>query len=299
MSASIIIRLFLVTLIWGYTWVLMKIVLQYMEPFTFAAWRFTVGTIVMLLIFFIKRIPLPRGREWTWLAILGFFQTTLVFALTMYGMKFLDAGISSVLFYTMPMWNVILAHFFLSEKITFSKIIAIVLGLSGLVSITGWNTVGNVSSSGYQLGAILLLLAAVSWAISNMITKKKFQYHNKVMLTAFQMLFGTLGLIALAFTTESSAPVIWGWEAIGIILFAGFFASAFCYTVWFDVLSRINSSSASQAVMLVPVFGLFAGWLQLGEQIGWSTIIGSALILAGIYLTTISHPRSEGLSHAK
>lgn len=129
----------IITLLWGFAWVLMKAALDYMGPFAFSSLRFATGTLTLFAVVMIRRVPLPEKGQWKHLIIIGLLQTTIVFSLVMYGMKFVDAGKSSVLLYSMPMWSGLLASRFLGEKINLLKGIGMLCGAAGLLFIMGWD----------------------------------------------------------------------------------------------------------------------------------------------------------------
>lgn len=289
----------LITLIWGYAWVLMKESLDYMGPFTFSAFRFGTGTVVLLLVVFLMRNGIPPKEQWIHLIILGILQTTIVFLLVMYGLTFVDAGKSSVLLYSMPIWSSILAVKFLKEKITVAKIVGLGLGLLGLFMILGWDLwIGQEAKA--ILGEILIVIAAMSWGAANVYYRLKFPEAPKLQVNAYQMLFGTIGIFLFTFITEWGEPVNLTPASIYYILFTGVLASALCFTVWFIVLSMIDTVTATLSTLLVPVFGLFLSWLILNEELSVGIIIGSICIIVGIIVAQVSKkepPKVESPLH--
>src|SRR5699024_9957916 len=121
-KAFIWVLILLVTLLWGYAWVAMKAILDYMGPFTFTSFRFGIGAFVLFIIIWLSKRQFPIKMYWKPLFIQGILQTAIVFLLVMYGLKFVEAGKSSVLLYSMPMWSSLLAIKFLGEKITTAKL---------------------------------------------------------------------------------------------------------------------------------------------------------------------------------
>lgn len=271
----------LVTVVWGYAWVLMKISLDYMGPFTFSAFRFGVGTLTLFLFVFAKRMPLPQRKEWQHLIIIGLLQTTIVFLLVMYGMRFVGAGKSSVILYSMPIWSSLLAIKYLNEKITRIKFSGIMLGMLGLMVILGWDIWMSENVQAI-FGNILILIAAFSWACSNVYFKKKNLTLNGLQLTAYQMLFGTVGIIIAAIFMEWGEPIDITPTSLYSVLFTGVFASALSFTIWFYLLTFIDTVTATLSTLLVPIFGLFFSWLILSEPLTTEIILGSILILIGI-----------------
>lgn len=292
MIIYIVLSILAITVLWGYAWVLMKIALDYMGPFTFSAVRFVIGSITMLLILYWRKIPWPKREDWLYLAILGLLQTSFVFLLVMYGMLFVGAGKSSVILYSMPIWSAFLAYFYLGEKASKRTVLGLLIGTAGLFMIIGWDAI-RVQNIQEMFGELLIILASFSWAAANIVVKRKFQAHDKFQVSAWQMIIGTMGIVIAAFIMEGNTPIfITGWSIFSVV-FCGLFASAFCFTVWYFILGKINTTTASVSLFLVPVFGLFFSWLQLGERITAEVLVGAALILTGIYLTTVQQKEKQ------
>ncbi|QKY69985.1 DMT family transporter [Lentibacillus sp. CBA3610] len=276
----------LITLIWGYAWVFMKGSLNFMGPFTFSAFRFGTGAATLLLAVWLLKSGKPPRDMWKHLIVIGILQTTIVFTFVMYGMQFVDAGKSSVLLYSMPLWSSIFAVKILGEKITSGKVLGLVIGMLGLVTILGWD-IFFVQNPAVIFGELLIIVAAVSWAAANVYYRMKLEGMTQLQVSAYQMLFGTIGIIIATLFAEWGDPVQLNGESIFYILFTGVLASALCFTVWFVLLSIIDMVSATLSTLLVPVFGLFFGWLILGEELTNSILIGSVMIIAGIGVAQI------------
>lgn len=278
----------IITMIWGYAFVIMKDVLQFMGPITFAAARFFVGTIVLLLLVWVLKLGLPPKDSWLHLIIVGLLQTTIVFLFIMLALKFVDAGKTSILLYSMPMWSSILAAKFLGEKVNSIKITGLTIGIIGLLTILGTDLwVGKDKE--HLFGELLIVLAAISWACSNVYYRLKLETLPKIQSSAYQMLFGTIGLLIASLVVEWNIPIEWNALSIYYVLFAGVLASALCFTVWFVILSMIDMVTSTVSIMLVPVFSVLFGAILLGEKLTLSVSIGSVLIISGIIIAQLKH----------
>lgn len=269
---------------------MMKVGLDFMGPFTFSTLRFSVGTLVMFGIVFWKRLPRPRGEEWIHLIFLGLLQTTFVFAFVMYGMQFVNAGKSSILLYSMPIWSMVLAWIFLNEAVTVRKLASILFGTAGLLFIIGWDMFMKQNLQTI-IGEVLIVIGAFSWGAANVLLKKKFREHNKLQISAWQMFFGTLGLIVAMMLTEWGEPVHITPMSVFAVLFSGVLASAFSFTAWFVVVSKIDTTVASVSLLFVPVFAIILSWIQLNETLDLGIMIGTILISTGVYLATVQKKR--------
>ncbi|GAB4073219.1 DMT family transporter [Barrientosiimonas marina] len=280
----------LVILLWGYAWVFMKLSLNYMGPFTFSAFRFGVGAVTMLLVIWLSRTGLPPRHQWKHFIVVGILQTTIVYLLIMYGLRFVDAGKSSVLLYSMPMWSSLFAARFLGEKLTPAKLTGLLTGLVGLLTILGWDIWTNQSMD-ILTGELLIIVGAISWGIANVYYRRNLRDASQLQVNTWQMTFGAIGIIIAAFVTESGEPLVLNVTSISYILFTGVLASALCFTAWFVVLSLIDMVTATISTLLVPVFGLFFSSIILGEHLSTGILIGSGLIIIGIIIAQTSKSR--------
>lgn len=267
---------------WGYSWVLMKMGLEYAEPFTFAAWRCGIAAVAMIIYVGVKSIKLPNLKKLPDYFMIGIFQTTLLFGLMLYGMQYVTAGKTSVLLYTMPIWTMFMVHFYLKERLNTPKWIGVAIGTIGIVSILGRDSFVHQDLEVFT-GELLVLGAAVSWAISNIWMKKRMGGENIYMLSAIQLIIGTLGLVLLAIPAEGLLIIDWNLHSIYILLFTGIIASAIDFTIWFYLLNNLDIKITTFSSMLVPVFGLIFDWAILGNRLDLGVIIGGAFILFGIY----------------
>jgi drug/metabolite transporter (DMT)-like permease len=256
-----------------------------MEPLTLAVWRCGIAAVILLIYVKSRSIKLPHPRRWPDFMAVGLFQTTLLFGFMLLGMKRITAGKTSVLLYTMPVWTILLVHFYLKEKINTRQWAGVLLGSAGILSILGWDIISKQNLYIF-LGEILIIIAAISWAVSNIWVKKRMAGEDIYRLSALQLSFGTIGLLIIAIPTHGVLNVEWTLNSVYILLFTGLIASAVDFTIWFYLIKKLDINITTFSSMLVPVFGLFFDWLMLGNGLDWGTVTGGALILAGIYMVS-------------
>jgi drug/metabolite transporter (DMT)-like permease len=192
----------------------------------------------------------------------------------------------------MPIWFSLMAHFFIGERLTKLKTTALIVGIIGLFFVMQINPFQIEWKGMALLAQLLVLLGAVSWAISNIIVKKVLETHNKWQFTAYQMVIGTVVLFLYSFFFEQDKTIIWGWEAIGILLYAGVMGSAVAYILWTYILSSGEGGKASVSLFLVPVIGIISGTIFLGERLHYISLIGIFLIIAALVLVNIEKKHS-------
>ena len=269
--------LILLCLIWGFNFVVMKTANFYFSPELFVTYRFGLGAIVLLAVAWFSKIPLPPKKLWGWIFLSAAFQISVGSMLCQYSFKFLPAGLVSMLNYTMPVWVSVLAYFFLSEKLTQKKIFGIIL------SIVGIGVLMNVNVSGKFSAMLIPLLAAVVWAVGNVIMKAKLTGINLVSLTTWQMVIGAI-LLAIYTFTVGEVEVRWNLISAACLLYNGIIASALAFFLWAYILKNMDASKASISVLGVPVVGVLGGVICLGESLTVFMICGMLMVLAGIFL---------------
>ncbi|MDF2962928.1 MAG: EamA-like transporter family protein [Paenibacillus sp.] len=277
--------IFFLCLIWGSNWAVMKAAGDFFPPMMFSAIRFLLGTIVLFIVIYMKRIPLPKREDWKWYTICGLLQTTWIYAVNQPALQYVNAGIVCILGFTMPFWLSIMAHFLIpGERLTWNKGGGLVLGISGLFLVMNINPL-QMEWGGTKLVIELLVISgAVAWAVANLIIKVKLQSNDKFQFTAYQMGIGAVALLAISLFYEQGQSVIWNWASFSYVFFAGVIASALAYVVWFHILSKVEASKASVTLLFIPVVGVLSIWLFLGEPLEVKTVFGMVMVVLGIAL---------------
>ncbi|WP_245939681.1 DMT family transporter [Stenomitos frigidus] len=256
-----LLALLALALIWGYNWVQMKIAVQYAPPFQFAALRITLGALSLLLALVWLRKPLlPKEIPATFWA--GVLQISGVYGFATWALVSGSAGRTSVLVYTMPLWTLLFAWLFLRERVRGLQWVAIALSITGLLLILDIPHLhGTIASK------VLALLAGVCWAGGAIIAKRVRQTVKLDLLsfTAWQTVAGAVPLIVAALLAPST-PIVWSSPFIIALLYNVIPGTAIATLLWLYVLNRLSAGTAGLGVLLNPVVGVMAAWLQLGEQ---------------------------------
>jgi len=277
-----ILLLAFVIVTWGYSWVLMKQALEYMQPITFVALRIAIGGLVILPFILRNKDFRPASFLNRNYIILGLLQTTAMFGLIIYGMKFVTAGKTAVVLYTMPVWTSFMLHFLLKERLSRRQWVGVFFGFLGIIFILGWDTL--VHQNVYIVfGEFLILMAALAWAYANIWIRTRLKDENPALLNGYQQLIGVFFLIMLAISTEGLFEVKWTYYSVYTILFTGIVASAFNFSAWFYLINKIDINITTYSSLLVPVFGLLFDWYILGTKIDLGLIAGGFLIIFGIF----------------
>ena len=283
-----LLALAVLALIWGYNWVVMKVAMRYVGPMDFAALRGVFGTVLLFGLLAVRGIPL-RPRHVVPTIFLGLFQTAGFVGLISWALNVGAAGKSAVLGYTMPFWVIVFGWPFLPDRLRGWQWPAAGLILIGLVLVLEfWNSEVNLTSS------LLALCAGISWAISVVIFKKiRLEGPADLLsVTAWQMLYGMVPLVIAAFVANEK-PIEWSPYFIGALIYNGIGGMALATFLWMYILQRLPATISGLNALTVPIVGVIAAWIQLGERPSSAEGLGMLLILLGLgLLTTASGGRN-------
>jgi len=217
--------------------------------------------------------PPPLG----WTMLIGLLQTTLFVGFVITALHDTGAGKVSVLTYTMPFWLLLLAWVFLGERLRGVQWLAVGLAFAGLVLVVRpWQFEGAFSG-------LLTLLGGLSWAAAALVVKLMQRRHtvDVLSLTTWQMVFGSVPLIIAAMLTYSGGPQwtpsFWWGLAYTVVL-----ANAVAWFLWLYALHALPAGAAGLGTLSIPVVGVVAAWLQLGEVPTLVEGIGMGLIIAAL-----------------
>jgi len=274
--------------IWGSTWLGIKIGLEFMPSFLFAGLRFTTASTALILLAKTLHARMPRDRSsWLLMIFLGIFQITLPYGLVFWGEEYVSSGLSAVLFATLPFFVAIFAHVLTEEKLTGIKVGGIILSFSGLIAIF-WKDLTafqNLAAQYSVLGSLAIVGSAASGGMANVVAKRHAEGIDPAANVLVQHSIGAVALLSLGLVTESTASLNFTPTAILAVLYLGVVGSALGFIGLYWLLKRASATNTSMVTFLNPVVALLLGWVVLQEVPETNVGIGAALILAGVYIT--------------
>jgi len=274
--------LIVLSLTWGYTWVLAKQGLVYAPPFAFAAERCVGGALALVLALKLMGRPLKLVAPGPTLAI-GLTQVAGFMAFQTWALVEGGPGKTAVLIFTMPIWTLLMAWPILGERIKGKQWLAAACTLTGLLLIIEpWDMHSSLFSK------FLGLMAALCWGIGTILVKRlrSTQQVDLLALTTWQMILGAGPLILLACVVPERATE-WSLPYAGILAFMSIASTAMCWWLWIYILDRVPAWEASLSVLGTPVVAILLSRLTFGEEFKGIEVAGILLIGSGLALLSL------------
>jgi drug/metabolite transporter (DMT)-like permease len=286
--------------IWGSTWLVIKIGLQYLPPLRFAGFRMALACLLLAPFAFHRSARRPTARETVFVALAGFLQIGVAYALIFVAQQWIESGLAALLFATFPLWVGLLAHFFLpDEPLTGRTLAAAGLGIAGVALIEA-PTVLRVFAAqpgGLVRGGALVVGSAIVAAVANIVNKKYLGGVEPVRNVWGETLVGAAFLLALAAVLERGAPARWTPQALGALAYLTVFGTALTFVGLFWLIKRVPVSIIGTIPLVDTLIAVLLGAIVLGEKLPARTLGGGALILTGVFLTARTS-RSEAAAGA-
>ncbi len=289
-------------LIWGSSFLWIKIAVGETGPFTLVAFRLLFGALGLAAIMLLKRQPLPRDRR-TWLAygFMGLVNSALPFVLITWAEQYIDSSLASILNGTVPLFTIVIAHFWLQdEKITAGRLGGLLLGFVGIVVLVSRDLDPAVFSGALTglglLGQLAMLVAVISYATAITFSRRYLRNQPPVLqaglvvIIADALVWGVTPVVERPLNLPDTALA---WFAI---VWLGVLGSCVAYLLFFYLINAWGPTRASLVTYVFPVVGLVLGIIFLREPADWRLLAGSLLIVAALAVVNLKRaakPKGE------
>lgn len=283
------------TFCWGVNWPIMKIALADIEPWTFRAVCIAVGGAALMGIAGAGgqslRVPLDRLPALAAAALLNIVGWHVLSA---FGLSMIDAGRAVIVAFTMPLWTTVLSALLLKERVTRTRAAGLALGLLGL-AVLAWPALSMAGE--LLLGLALMQGAALSWALGTVVQKAVRWRMPVLPLIAWQLVLGTVPVAigALVFGRPSSLLTI-DWDSGLALVFTLTASMTLGQYAWFKSVSLLPANLAAIGTLAIPVVGVLASALILGERLGSAELTAMALVVGGLALVLMRLPGARRAS---
>ncbi|MEU5345163.1 DMT family transporter [Streptomyces sp. NPDC020766] len=287
------------SLIWGFSFLLIKVGTNGYAPFQVTFGRLLFGTLVLAVAIAWKGDRLPRGaRTWGHLAISALLLNALPFSLFAYSELTIPSTLAGICNATSPLWGMALSLVALSEdRPTRRRVAGLGIGFLGVLTVLGaWQGFHGLDAA----GTTMALLASLSYPIGWIYIRRTLagSSHSNLSLTGAQLLLATaqLAVVTPLFTTlPTRFPLI----PLLAIIALGTLGTGLALLVQYGLVAEIGPTTAQMVTYFIPVIATAAGVAILGESLAWSTPVGAVIVLAGAALTQSRAGRPTKLARPK
>lgn len=272
--------------IWGGMYVVSKVVLEIIPPFTLVSLRLLLGILTLAIVLTLRGFPNVSRSQFLQVVGVGFVGYGISLSLQFLGTKLSTAANGSLVTSATPAFVLLFALILLREKITSRRLIALFLATLGVIAV--------IDPRSAQLnpelffGNLLLFGAAITWALYSVLVRKMTQSLD-VLPFSLIAFFGGLPVTIPAAAWELNTVGVGGISlgVVGGVLFLGVISTALAMILWNTAFAVLDASAASLTFFAQPVVGTFLGWLFLGESITSLFILGGILIGIGLVISSL------------
>ena len=273
------------SLIWGSTWLFIKLGLEDLPPFTFAGIRFVIAALILSIVIVIRRRPLPRRRrDWGLMAVTGLLSFTLNYGLLFWGEQRTTSGLAAILQTIIPVFGLVLAHLYLpEERITLRKMGGVVLGIIGVGLIFSNQFVAEGKSALW--GSVAIVVGALGVAYSNVLIKARARHLDSAVLAAGQMVFGLIPLLLIGTIAEGN-PLKLHWTPLALfsLFYLALVGSSIAFLLFYWLVRNMDVTKTMLISLVTPLIAVILGMLVLNERLTWRIFLGGVVIISGIGL---------------
>lgn len=273
-------------LIWGSTWLVIKIGLVGVPPFLGAGLRFALSSAVLFLLMAIRRSPRRLDRDGT-ISVLscGLLSFTFSYACVYWAEQYISSGLTAILYCTMPLIVALLSRYWTrSETLTPGKVAGILVGMAG-TALLFWP---DESASRAQLLGMAVALASAAAAAVNLVMIKRHARHTDIYaLNAYGMGLGAACLLLLSFALERGVAVHWTAANVGAVVYLALLGSVAAFLSYTHLIKVMDATKLSLITLIFPIVAVLLGKAFLAEATTARTWSGMAVVLAGVALASL------------
>lgn len=282
----------LTAIMWASAFIAMKIVVPETGALWLATGRVIVGFLVLLPYAIYRGFAVPKSpKVWALVIATSFFNVVIPFVLISWGELTVDAGIASLLMGVAPFIALVGAHFSTSDdRMTLPKIIAVILGFAGIVTIVGLDALSGLGQE-TLVAQLAIVAATISYVIAGLLIRKIDL--DPVSLVCWMLGAGSVMLFTLAIGSQGWCQFDISPLAFWSLIYLGIVPTGIAQIIRFMLIKKIGLAVFSISVNLVPVFGIGLGALLLGEVVSIRTFIALALVLAGLFVSKMEFGKAK------
>lgn len=283
----VLLKVLFAVVVWGGSFIATKVALREIAPISVVWIRFLIGVLVLAAAVRLRgQFALPAKKDLAYFALLGGIGITFHQWLQSTGLQTAQAGTTAWIVSSTPIFMALLGWLFLRERLKPLGILGILLAAGGVLLVVSRGDLTGISMG--RLGApgdALILISSPNWAVFSTLSRSGLQRHPAARMMLYVMGFGWLLSTPIFFSGPGLADLarlsVDGWLAIA---FLGLACSGLAYVFWYDGLQALPAAQVGAFLYLEPLVTVFAAALMLAEPLTAATLLGGAVILAGVWL---------------
>ena len=273
-----------VCIIWGTTYLVLRIGVTQFPPFLFSMIRFLIaGPILIVLIVTLGKTYWPSKQTMIDQVVTGFFMVTIGVSVVGWGEMYISSGVAAIICSVMPVWTILINLTITREEQPNWLIgFGLAIGLGGIVIIFAEHLT-EFSNADYRIGILMTFLANICWAIGSVWAKKKNQKTDPFLNAGLQMLFGGLMLIPFSLVFDDYSTIQWNNEVILALVYMILIGSVAAYACYSYAIKKLPMTIVSLYAYINPIVAVVLGWLILSEKLNLRIGIAIVVTIVGIY----------------
>jgi drug/metabolite transporter (DMT)-like permease len=274
-----------VCVIWGTTYLVLRIGVTQFPPFLFSLLRFLcAGPILLILVLTVGKQRWPDRKTLFNQAVSGVFMITLGISMVGWAEVYISSGVAAIICSMMPIWTILINVIITKdEKPNWLIILGLATGLSGILLIFGEH-LSEFSNRNYQAGIAITFLANLCWAIGSIWIKKKNQNTNPFLGAGLQMTFGAIALIPISLVLDDYSTIQWSTDVIYSLIYMILIGSVGAYACYSYAIKKLPMTLVSLYAYINPIVAVVLGWLVLSEKLNGRIVLAILITVAGIYI---------------
>ncbi len=288
MKTSDALQLLLLSMIWGVSFLLIKMAGVSFPPVWVACLRLLLGGVVLYAILKLNKRNMFTRKNLPWLVLQGLIGSALPFTFFALGEQTLNSSLAGVLNATTPCFAVLIGVMIGDASLTSRRILGVGLGFVGVMIAVS----NSLQIEGSLLGVTVITLASILYAVVPYIAKRFLKGVDPLAIAFGQVMSAGIMLMPVALFSKPGIITI---AAIGAILILGIFGSGIAYAMFYSVLPRISATQSSSITYIIPIWSILWGALA-GEHIGLETLLGIAVVIFGVILINTDFQFSRKLA---
>jgi drug/metabolite transporter (DMT)-like permease len=278
---------------WGTTYLAIRVAVESYPAAFMAGVRFIVAGSVLLIVLMLRGHPLPETRELRDMAVVGIALLTIANGLVVWSEQWVPSSLAAVIVATLPFWVAgIESALPNGERITWRKVVGILIGFAGLLILLGPD-LGDAVEPDYLKGIFGLLLAPLSWAGGSVYSKYRRIQATPLMAASLHMLIGGAVLVVIGVAFGQHLNLAFHPRGLAAILYLIVFGSIVGYACFVYALDKLPSSTVALYAYINPIVAIILGRVVLNERMDLAVVVGTGIIFLGVYYVQTAGLRAK------